>query len=356
MISLLISPFFLYILTYLFPSSVKATWDEDHGIVGYSLADTMHIVQFTFGLSKDAIASVAFLTFVCYTGLIVADVELARRSRNNRRNEKKNDNLKHKPSRYDVWSQIDTNNQCYEEMFSEPIRLGRLLRSPGNALSNAVYFFGALLILLSASRSLQLLPERFCLPCNHSDRYSGSTFLIFDVLFGLDLLILSIASTLWHGSNSTLSHYIDLWSMDCCIISVPIRNITYAALVISIKVMRWDPAHAKFIMRWLSALSYLVVILLYGRFYYKLWKKKWLHGPCPLSTRARLSGTSDIFGMGHKDVFVSEVCIFAALAVILVVMGPIIEASLVGDVGSLVTSTIGYWFGDGVTGCLKDGP
>lgn len=87
------------------------------------------------------------------------------------------------------------NNACYYDMFCEPTREGRLIRRPGNALSNFLYLMLAFMVLMSTvSHGLD----------------SGKTpmiygLLISDFIFGVMLFILSISSVIWHSCNAMVS-------------------------------------------------------------------------------------------------------------------------------------------------------
>lgn len=216
---------------------------------------------------------------------------------------------------------------CYEEMFSEPTRLGRLLRRPGNTLSNFVYFYGASCILLSAL-------EAFLNPVVEN------MFTLADAIFGAMLLILSIASTIWHGSNAPDSQYVDLWAMDCCIIYLNIRVVFLGFACLFVQLVNTDPSTAKVISGWMCAGIYICAIFLSGRFYYGHWKSRWLHGRCPFSSRARLSNRSNVFGKGHFPVSINEFCVFAGLPILSVVLPFIVQYTLVKSTGSILALTV----------------
>ena len=73
-------------------------------------------------------------------------------------------------------------------MFCEPTRPGRLLRRPGNALSNFVYVFGAACVL----HSTLLLPAADS--GGGGGGGGGTAFWVADAMFGVMLLLLGLTS------------------------------------------------------------------------------------------------------------------------------------------------------------------
>lgn len=117
------------------------------------------------------------------------------------------------------------NNACYHDMFCEPTREKRLIRRPGNALSNFLYLFWAFVILGST--------------ISHAFRVHGSKelpliygLLMSDFIFGVMLLILSVTSIIWHSCNAMWSHAVDLWSMEAVIIYLTFRVIALTIFVV----------------------------------------------------------------------------------------------------------------------------
>ena len=78
-----------------------------------------------------------------------------------------------------------------------------------------------------------------------------NTFILADGLFGIMLLVLSLASTVWHGSNGPNSHYVDLWSMDCSIAFITIRFISLGFGSFFIQTLRINASTAKFLAAWI---------------------------------------------------------------------------------------------------------
>jgi len=105
----------------------------------------------------------------------------------------------------------DVDQTCtYHAMFCEPTQASRLVRHPGNAYSNVVYLFNALMVLAlqKEHRSPLRMP---------------------DACFGQALLLHAVASFLWHASNAPKVHYLDLAAMDSVIIYLQIR---WACLIV----------------------------------------------------------------------------------------------------------------------------
>ncbi len=103
------------------------------------------------------------------------------------------------------------NNICYDEMFGEPSRKDRVIRRLGNTLSNFFYLFLSLVVLGSTATALVVGGGGAVVDADFP-KLTG--FVISDALFGGMLLILSLASTAWHGCNALWSHVVDLWSME----------------------------------------------------------------------------------------------------------------------------------------------
>jgi len=248
------------ILLWYAPHLITSDWDNNHEI-GQS-DDGFLLVKETLGISPSHMSIILGVTVALGLLLILIDFFLVDTS---------------------VWPKEhwDMNNTlCYDEMFTEPLRNGRVIRRPGNALSNLSYFTASLCI-------LSVSPKPIC-----------------DVLFGSILMMLFISSFLWHATNAPWVHYLDLWSMDLSIAYLILRSIC----------------------QFLCSSSYfdLVCTLLYGgfsahlgRFYYLYaTRDEGLHGASPISVRARLAGTSNVLGKGHIDILVRDACLFIGLPVL----------------------------------------
>jgi len=92
-------------------------------------------------------------------------------------------------------------DECYHTMFGELNRgRGRLIRCVGNSYSNFLYLWMSLVILLHYETNIAA-----------------------DTVFGINLFILAISSTAWHGTHIRMVQYIDLWSMENVILYLLIR-------------------------------------------------------------------------------------------------------------------------------------
>lgn len=300
-------------------TDLDSNWDTDHGLTvdaansgdyirTHWLEIMFRMVEETMGISSEVARTVLVITVGCYVTLIIGDCILAGKKR------------PHEvwPRHWDVGNRI-----CYEAMFSEPTRLGKLLRRPGNTLSNFIYLYCAFCVLLSV---LQMMVYPVV----------ENVFIVADGLFGIMLLILSIASTIWHGSNAPNSHYIDLWSMDCSIIFLPIRIVSLGFGCFLIQVLGTNAITSKYVLGWMCAGIYVCVIFFHGRFYYRCWEKRWLHGDCPFSARARLSNRSDIFGKGHIPLSIAACCTVASLPIFVSALTLTVQYTLVGSTGSIL--------------------
>ena len=225
-----------------------------------------------------------------------------------------------------VW-QTD-NNACYDDMFCEPSRKHRLIRRPGNTLSNFFYLFSAMVVLAS-SYSRAFSSENTC-------------FILSDVLFGIMMLILSISSTVWHGCNAMWSHGVDLWSMEAVIIYLPIRMMSLGAFGTFCK-HSWSPIMASNIASSACLFLYLVHILSNGSRWKKKHDQKFWHSLCPFAVRNRLPNspyvktkkddTINTLSLGPIGLF--EVYIFALMPVIHNIPSWIMAKKVYGSFGSV---------------------
>jgi hypothetical protein len=119
---------------------------------------------------------------------------------------------------------------CYDEMFAEPLssidlmphkkgRGSRLIARMGNTLSNVSYLFTALVVCDSAWN------------WSANDNGNNNIYHLADKLFGINLILLSFFSTLWHSTNYNKEHYLDLWAMDHAILYLIMR---YVAIGINV--------------------------------------------------------------------------------------------------------------------------
>jgi len=292
-------------------------WDETHN------TGLMLLMQETLGLSQSQVEGIGWITLaVCFT-LIGADIVLGILYRNATNASTLND--KKSPSKVYPWpvSWNTDNYECYHDMFSEPTRHGRLLRRPGNTMSNFTYLFTSLSVFASSWLSKR-----------------NNTFWVADTAFAVMLLLLTIFSILWHGCNPTWVHYLDLWSMDSCIVYLIIRSAalggacalhTYLGLLE--ETAKWWGATA-------CACIYAGLIVALGMDKYGLFQKQYLHRQCLFSIRNRLLGVSKMFGGGHIDMHISNLCTFFTLPVYYLSVPTAIQITLIGRYGSI---TAGNW-------------
>lgn len=145
----------------------------------------------------------------------------------------------------DIWGECSQRDVCvYHQMFCEATRHGSAVRHPANTLSNLPYICLALgLFLLGAYEAGVLSPNTSRLydpfrPAPYSD-VSSRPYQVLDLMFGGVLLAMAIASFIWHGSNCTGIHFIDIGLMNCVIAFFPYRYfVSLAAGLIGIQETR----------------------------------------------------------------------------------------------------------------------
>jgi len=213
----------------------------------------------TTGLSPTSILVCASTTIAVYTNLIWIDISTNQR-----------------PYKWPVTWETD-NNKCYDDMFCEPSRRDRVIRRPGNALSNIIYFFSALVILSSAHRRYK-----------EDDGTTLSGLIPSDIIFGGMLMILAISSTIWHSCNAFWSHSVDLWSMDAVIFYLPIRTASLGIFVILHNNMNIDFDKASIIASITCLSLFIGLILLDGRRHYNMFTTRLFQDGFPLAVRHRL--------------------------------------------------------------------
>eukprot|EP00985_Skeletonema_marinoi_P021989 scaffold13760_cov73-Skeletonema_marinoi.AAC.1 len=101
-------------------------FDEEHTF------NFLTLMSVTTGLSPLQLYVCVSLTAAFFATLVWADITAIER-----------------PFRWPkVWE--TENNACYDDMFCEPSRKDRLIRRPGNTLSNFFYLFSAMVVLTSS--------------------------------------------------------------------------------------------------------------------------------------------------------------------------------------------------------------
>ena len=141
----------------------------------------LKLVSLTTGLSYSSIFICFTITIAAFAALIWTDMTTKRR-----------------PFTWPKNWETD-NNACYDDMFCEPTRKDRVIRRPGNTLSNFLYLMLAFVILSSAVSRGVVEEEATSPPLIRG-------MLLSDFIFGLMLLILSISSIIWHSCNAFWSH------------------------------------------------------------------------------------------------------------------------------------------------------
>lgn len=279
------------VLLWNIPNYIDSDWDKNHEMVK---SDGLLLLKKTLGMSSSQISIILGATAVLGLLFMLIDWILVD---------------------VDVWpkQRWDMDNTlCYDEMFTEPLRRGRVIRRPGNALSNLSYFMTSLFILSTSAKP------------------------ICDALFGIIVMVLFISSFLWHATHAPWVHYVDLWSMDLSIAYLILRSVC--------QFLCGSSSYFDFI----CTLLYGSLAVHLGRHYYIFGTRdEGLHGSCPISVRARLSGKSNVLGKGHIDLLVKDACLFCSLPVLYCVipyllLTPYYEFSLTAAKWTCRTLIIGW--------------
>eukprot|EP00581_Thalassiosira_minuscula_P001736 CAMPEP_0183743586 /NCGR_PEP_ID=MMETSP0737-20130205/65293_1 /TAXON_ID=385413 /ORGANISM="Thalassiosira miniscula, Strain CCMP1093" /LENGTH=432 /DNA_ID=CAMNT_0025979209 /DNA_START=714 /DNA_END=2012 /DNA_ORIENTATION=- len=290
-------------------------WDRAHGYDNDSFFD---LVAITLGISVATAQTICSLSYGVYALLMVADILLGGGDNDN----SKKDKTKITSIRTHPWpvSWKTDNTVCYHEMFSEPTRWGRILRRPGNTLSNANYLLSSICVLVST--------------------FTGkpSVFWTADALFGVMLLILTVSSNIWHASNAPWSQYPDIWSMDCCILYLLVRYCSLCGYKALVTYGGMELALAEQSAGTACLLVFLGILFGLGKLHTTLYRNRYLHGCCLFSGRARLLGKGDVWGQGQIDCHVSTICAFAALPVVYTGIPIAIQVLLIDSFGSVAAA------------------
>merc|ERR1712112_217469 len=167
--------------------------------------------------------------------------------------------------------------ECYRMMFMEPQRKNRLIAAPGNTLSNWSFFFTSNLLFARLQRD--------------------DPFFVPDLMGASVGMILAVASTLWHSTNSAAVHYVDLCFMYVVMLFIPCSILahTYPS-EITVPI--------------LVAVEVLIVVTL--MIYYKaLYERKEYHEVFILAFR------QDLLRNGDKAPRMIKMCLFFAIPVLL---------------------------------------
>ncbi|CAB9516994.1 expressed unknown protein [Seminavis robusta] len=292
---------------------VDTSWDHTHGLDFQNknaLLGFPELISATLNLPLSKVWTILYTTLGIYGLLVVADVVLGFTSSSSNNNNKRTHPW---PT---AWK--TDNTLCYHDMFAEPTRFGRLLRRPGNTLSNGTYLLASLCVLWSSLFHRQ------------------SVFWMSDILYGIMLFLLAVFSNLWHASNAPWSQYPDLWSMDSCISYLIIRCVCFGVMCQLRKVLLYNQSET--IAAVTCLLIYMVVIAALAKYNYGFFQKGWLDGHCPFSARMLLMGKGDWFGAGQRDCHVVWVCAFATLPVFYTALPTLINVMLATSTGSVTAA------------------
>lgn len=111
-----------------------------------------------------------------------------------------------------VWGGCEAEVCVYHSMFCEPTRHGSAVRHPANFWSNLPYLYVSLFLLCQAGGDAW----------GHGR--SARPYALLDATFGLVLFGLTLASLMWHASNCTAVHFVDIGLMDSVIAWFPLRT------------------------------------------------------------------------------------------------------------------------------------
>lgn len=286
-------------------------FDEVHS------SNFLTLLRVTTGLSPFTLYVCGSLTASCYATLIWADLSAAKLG----------------PFRWPIHWDTD-NNACYDDMFCEPSRKHRLIRRPGNTLSNFFYLFFAIVVIASSFTRAFIEEEK-------------RIFILSDGLFGIMLFILSISSTAWHACNCLWSHGIDLWSMEAVIFYLPVRMMSKGAYVILCNYIECNVMASKVVSA-SCLLIYMTHIILNGRSWMKKHNNKFWHNHCPFAVRNRLPNSPYVHKhandtsntMSLDPIALYEVYVFALLPVIHNAPSWILAVCIFESFGSLCLARI----------------
>eukprot|EP00941_MAST-03F_sp_MAST-3F-sp1_P002138 g2138.t1 len=111
----------------------------------------------------------------------------------------------------DIWPNGCSNHVCvYHQMFCEATRHSSVVRHPANFWSNLPYLYISLFLVIISVDDLWVKQKR-------------RPYIILDCIFGFVLMGMAIASFVWHGSNCTDIHFVDIGLMNSTIAFFPLR-------------------------------------------------------------------------------------------------------------------------------------
>ena len=216
---------------------------------------------------------------------------------------------------------------CYDEMFVEPLsssdlfyrgRGTRIIARMGNTLSNISYLFAALCVTHTAMAT-----------------WSNNLYCYADTLFGINLLLLSLFSTLWHAANYNKQHYLDLWVMDHAILYLIMR---YMAMGLAL----WVPLIESYVPSSLFLFYLITFMVAFKTYICECWCEygAGMFDKCfTPSGRRRLT---QIDKHGQTDMTVAGMCLFTGLPIFYMALPSWVMWSMrrIGDPLALKTLTM----------------
>ena len=311
---------------------LHTSWDEDNAVTlfsGSALRACLGLIEKTLGLSTSEVLLAAIAAALPLLALAAAETL----------------NLLGALDPPAAWprSWSTSNTRCYHEMFCEPTRPGRcvLVRRPGNTYSNYVYFLGSACILLSLLR-------------HRAPGDPGTDpFWAADAVFALMLGVLGALSTVWHSSNAPVSHYLDLWSMDSCIVFLIVRY-SCQALRAALTSVAHGGVHAPQSAPGLTCTAVFGALMVgNGRFWWGKYRSGWLDKGCPFAGRSRLLRQvldQQAEARGEEapapnrwppegKIHTLDACVYAALPVFYMALPVVVQLCVLRSTGSLLAGT-----------------
>ena len=213
---------------------------------------------------------------------------------------------------------------CYDEMFAEPLSCYEtstgerpvLIARWGNTISNAFYVASGICVTHSVYISQDI-----------------NLYYLADGLFGINLLLLAVFSTVWHAANYNKEHYLDLWAMDHAILYLIFRYIAMG--------MNW--AFAYHHPNTVALGLFIFYVVSFGAAFTTYWKEvRCDYGvgkfdKCfPPAGRRRLTKLDE---NGVPDMLISGTCFFSGLPIIYMCL-PALIMMLLGKIGSPIALNI----------------
>lgn len=96
-------------------------------------------------------------------------------------------------------------------------------------------------------------------------------------VFGFMLMVLAVLSVVWHSSNAPTAQYIDLWSMDSCIVYLIVR-ITCIGAVSALRAASIARHTAEDVSAWCCAVLFFCLVCTNALYWRANYRARWLHG------------------------------------------------------------------------------